>query len=143
MSYHVHQEIDIAQHPRNIRHKSHRAPYVRAALMGANDGLVSTASFLLGVSAAGLPRNQIIKTGFSALIAGSLSMFVGEYVSMSSQRDAELADIALEQRQHRADVDYELQELTNIYITRGLQPELAHQVATELSRQDPLRHHVR
>lgn len=143
MSHHVHQEINIAQHPHDIRHKSHRAPYVRAALMGANDGLVSTASFLLGVSASGVTQSEMVIIGFTALIAGSLSMFVGEYVSMSSQRDAEKADIALERRQHRADGDFELQELTNIYVQRGLNQQLAQQVATELSRNDPLRHHVR
>ena len=159
MSISAHNQIQIAQHGqesnssngiqrvdnslRKTRHKSHRAPYLRAALMGANDGLISTASLLLGISASGLKQNVIILTGVSALISGSLSMFVGEYISVSSQRDSEKADIDLERVQHQEDAPDELEELVNIYIDRGLEEVLARQVAVALSEHDPVRVHVR
>ena len=125
------------------RHHSGRANWLRAAVLGANDGLVSVSSLLLGVVAGGASRGAIVVAGVAGLVAGALSMAAGEYVSVSSQRDAERADLALERRELRADPAGELEELAAIYVGRGLDPELAHEVAEELTASDALAAHAR
>ncbi len=125
------------------RHLSHRAGWLRAAVLGANDGLVSTASLVLGVAAAGASRSTIVTTGIAGLVAGAMSMAAGEYVSVSSQRDTERADLARERRELYEQPDAELEELAGIYRSRGLSDDLAAEVARELSRGDRLRVHAR
>ena len=124
------------------QHTSHRVGWLRAGVLGANDGIVSTSSLLLGVAAASTTRAVLITTGIAALAAGSTAMAVGEYVSVSSQRDAEQADLARERRELADDPDQELDELTAIYQRKGLRPELAREVAIELSKGDPLAVHA-
>ena len=131
------------RHSRAERHLSGRAGWLRAAVLGANDGIVSVASLLIGVAAAGASRGSLLTAGAAGLVAGALSMSAGEFVSVSSQRDAELADLELEARQLASDPDGELAELADIYEGRGLSPALARRVATELSRGDPLAAHAR
>lgn len=111
--------------------------------MGANDGIVSTASLVLGVAAAGASSGAIVTAGIAGLVAGALSMAAGEYVSVSSQRDAELADLRLEQRELAEDPEGELDELAQIYERRGLSAPLAREVAVELSSGDRLAIHAR
>jgi VIT1/CCC1 family predicted Fe2+/Mn2+ transporter len=124
-------------------HLSHRANWLRAAVLGANDGIVSTGSLVLGVAASGASGATIVTAGIAGLVAGALSMAAGEYVSVSSQRDAEQADIRLEQRELELDPSGELRELTAIYERRGLPPELAAEVADTLSRRGALAAHLR
>jgi vacuolar iron transporter family protein len=124
-------------------HKSHRANWLRAAVLGVNDGVVSTASLMIGVSAASASDKAIITAGIAGLTAGALSMAVGEYVSVSSQRDSERADIAIERRSLDANPDEELAELAHIYEHRGLEPKLATQVARQLHDHDAVAAHVR
>lgn len=124
-------------------HKSHRSGWLRAAVLGADDGLVSTSSLMLGVAAASASRTAIFTAGFAGLIAGAMSMAAGEYVSVSSQRDSEEADLQIEARALKDYADEELQELTNIYIDRGLEPKLAKQVAKQLHDRDALAAHAR
>src|SRR4051794_6474966 len=124
-------------------HLSHRSNWLRAAVLGANDGLVSTASLILGVAASGATRSAIVTAGIAGLVAGALSMAAGEYVSVSSQRDAEEADLRLEQRELRADPEGELRELAAIYERRGVSTDLALQVAQALTTRDPLEAHAR
>ncbi|MCO6428328.1 VIT family protein [Nitrosomonas communis] len=124
-------------------HRSHRTGWLRAVVLGANDGIVSTASLIIGVAAAHTDREGILLAGVAGLVAGAMSMAAGEYVSVSSQADAEKADIALEQRHLNDDIEFEFQELTNIYIKRGVQPELAEQVAKQLMAHDALGAHLR
>jgi vacuolar iron transporter family protein len=112
-------------------------------VLGANDGIVSTASLVLGVAAAGASRDAIVTAGIAGLMAGALSMAAGEYVSVSSQRDAEEADLRLEARELSADPRGELRELAEIYESRGLSPELAMEVASSLSSGDALAAHAR
>jgi VIT1/CCC1 family predicted Fe2+/Mn2+ transporter len=121
-------------------HLSQRSNWLRAAVLGANDGIVSTSSLILGVAAAGASRTDIVTAGVAGLVAGALSMAAGEYVSVSSQRDAEQADIRLEERELRADP---ASELAAIYERRGLTPDLARQVASALSLQGALKAHAR
>jgi len=123
-------------------HATQRVGWLRAAVLGANDGIVSTASLLLGVAAADASRTTILTTGVAAVAAGAFSMAVGEYVSVSSQRDAEQADIAKERRELERFPEHELDELTGIYVDKGLSPELAREVATELSKGDRLAVHM-
>ena len=104
------------------RHLSHRAGWLRATVLGANDGIVSTASIIVGVAAADSGRSAIVTAGIAGLVAGAASMAAGEYVSVSSQADAERADLALEQRELRSDPVGEREELAGIYRTRGLSP---------------------
>jgi VIT1/CCC1 family predicted Fe2+/Mn2+ transporter len=124
-------------------HLSHRTNWLRAAVLGANDGILSTASLVLGVAASGASGAAIVTAGIAGLVAGALSMAAGEYVSVSSQRDAEQADIRLEERGLRRDPEGELLELAGIYEARGLEPELAAQVAVALSRRGALAAHAR
>jgi VIT1/CCC1 family predicted Fe2+/Mn2+ transporter len=124
-------------------HLSHRSNWLRAAVLGANDGIVSTASLVLGVAASGASRTAIVTAGIAGLVAGALSMAAGEYVSVSSQRDAEQADIRLEERELRSDPQGELRELAGFYEQRGLSPVLADEVAQALSRRGALEAHLR
>ena len=128
-------------HPEN--HRSQRVGWLRAAVLGANDGIVSTASLIVGVAAADTSRETILTAGTAGLVAGAMSMAVGEYVSVSSQRDAERADLAQERRELAADPESELNELTRIYERRGLDRSLAAEVARQLTRHDALGAHVR
>jgi VIT1/CCC1 family predicted Fe2+/Mn2+ transporter len=124
-------------------HRSGRAGWLRAAVLGADDGIVSTASLMIGVAAAAAPRQAIIIAGLAGLVAGAMSMAAGEYVSVSSQRDAEQADIQRESRELARDPSWELGELTELYVRRGLDPALAQTVAEKLSAADPLETHMR
>ena len=110
-------------------HKSHRVGWLRAAVLGANDGIVSTASLIIGVAAADTSKETIFLAGIAGLVAGAMSMAAGEYVSVSSQADTEQADLALEKESLEQDFDTEQQELTEIYQQRGLTKPLARQVA--------------
>ena len=125
------------------RHLGSRAAWLRAAVLGANDGLISTASLIVGVAAADPARSAILVAGLAGLTAGALSMAAGEYVSVSSQLDTERADLAREQGELATSPDAELDELTGIYERRGLSPPLARQVAVELSAHDRLAVHAR
>jgi vacuolar iron transporter family protein len=124
-------------------HRSGRAGWLRAAVLGADDGIVSTASLVIGVAAAATSRNTVLLAGVAGLVAGATSMAAGEYVSVSTQRDAEQADIAREQRQLAADPDLEQAELAELYVQRGLDRPLAASVAERLMTIDPLGSHVR
>lgn len=124
-------------------HRSQHANWLRAAVLGANDGIVSTASLIIGVAAANTNHTTILLTGVAGLIAGAMSMAAGEYVSVSSQADIESADIERERIEQLTDGEKELQELTDIYIDRGLTPELAKQVAEQLMEYDALGAHAR
>jgi vacuolar iron transporter family protein len=125
------------------RHRGDRRAWLRAAVLGADDGVVSTASLVLGVVAASPSRNAALVAGVAGLVAGALSMAAGEYVSVSSQRDAEQADIEQEKHELAADPGGELRELTKIYRDRGLEPDLARRVAERLSASDRLGSHLR
>ncbi len=124
------------------RHLSTRSGWLRASVLGANDGIVSTACLIIAVAAAGTSRHAVVLAGLSALVAGAFSMAIGEYSSVSSQRDAEQADIAKERRELVETPERELRELTRIYIDKGLSSDLAHQVAAELSQGDVLAVHM-
>ncbi len=128
---------------RKHRHKSHRSNWLRAAVLGANDGIVSTASLIVGVASAGSSSTAVIVAGCAGLVAGACSMAAGEYVSVSSQADTERADLALEKKSLAEDFDYELRELTVIYQRRGLTKELAKEVAKQLMAHDALGAHAR
>jgi VIT1/CCC1 family predicted Fe2+/Mn2+ transporter len=130
-------------HAGRERHLGGRAAWLRAAVLGANDGLISTASLIVGVAAVDNTRAAILVAGIAGLTAGALSMAAGEYVSVSSQLDTERADLEREQAELAAAPDAELDELTDIYQRRGLRPELARQVAVELSQRDRLPIHAR
>lgn len=124
-------------------HRSHRIGWLRAAVLGANDGIVSTASLVIGVAAAGASQQTILITGVAGLVSGAMSMAAGEYVSVSSQSDTEAADIARETEELATQPEHELEELTGIYTLRGLTPELARQVAVQLTAHDALGAHAR
>ena len=124
-------------------HKSHRIPWLRAAVLGANDGIVSTASLVIGVAAASTSRSAVVTAGIAGLIAGAMSMATGEFVSVSSQRDAEHADLAIEAEALRDNPKGELRELAKIYEDRGVEPGLARLVAEQLMAHDELGAHMR
>lgn len=124
-------------------HRSHRIGWLRAAVLGANDGIVSTASLIIGVATAHAATDIILLTGVAGLVAGAMSMAAGEYVSVSSQSDTETADLAKERLELETDQENELKELTGIYIGRGLTPDLAQKVAVELTAHDALGAHAR
>lgn len=124
-------------------HFSNRNNWLRATVLGANDGLISTASLLMGVAAAKLDSHTLILTGVASLIAGAISMAAGEYVSVSSQADTEKADLAKEAYELEHNAERELKELTQIYIQRGLQPTMAHDVAVALTAHNALEAHAR
>jgi len=125
------------------RHRTMHIGWLRAAVLGANDGLISTASLVVGVAAAGTTRSAILVAGVAGVVAGSMSMAAGEYVSVSSQADTENADLAREKGELETDWEHERQELTGIYVNRGLTPDLALQVADQLMAHDPLGAHAR
>ena len=125
------------------RHRTERIGWLRAAVLGANDGIVSTASLLVGVAAASASPGNILVTGVAGLVAGAMSMAAGEYVSVHSQADTEAADLARESAELQADPEAELRELTAIYVHRGLEAPLAQQVAVQLMAHDPLGAHAR
>jgi len=125
------------------RHRSERIGWLRAAVMGANDGIVSTASLVVGVAAAGAARSNVIIAGIAGLVAGAMSMAAGEYVSVSSQSDTEEADLALERHELATDDKSERAELAAIYVSRGLDPDLARQVVDQLMAHDALGAHAR
>jgi VIT1/CCC1 family predicted Fe2+/Mn2+ transporter len=129
--------------PHKEEHRSQRSPWLRAAVLGVNDGVVSTASLMLGVSAAHASHSTLLTAGIAGLTAGALSMAVGEYVSVSSQKDSEHADIAIERRSLAANPKEELAELAHIYEHRGLEPKLAKQVAQQLHAHDAEAAHLR
>ncbi len=124
-------------------HKSHRIGWLRASVLGANDGVVSVASILVGVAASGAAQQTILLTGVAALVAGAMSMAAGEYVSVQSQADTEAADLARERAELAADPAHELAELAAIYASRGLDKALALQVAQQLMAGDALAAHAR
>ena len=131
--------------PHRERHRFERIGWLRAAVLGANDGIVSTASLMIGVavSSAATSTSTIAVAGLAGLAAGAMSMAVGEYVSVSSQRDTENADIRKETAELKKTPDLELNELTHIYVQRGLEPVLARSVAEQLTAADPLGAHLR
>jgi len=124
-------------------HRTHRIGWLRAAVLGANDGIVSTASLVLGVAAAGADSRGILVAGVAGLVAGAMSMAAGEYVSVSSQADTERADLSRESKELAADPQHEHAELTTIYVKRGLDEALASSVATQLMQHDALAAHAR
>lgn len=135
-------EQRIDPHPHEI-HRSHRAAWLRAAVLGVNDGIVSTSSLMIGVATASSSRSAVLTAGIAGLTAGALSMAIGEYVSVSSQRDSEREDIAIERRSLQANPDAELEELAQIYVERGLDLELARKVAAQLHEHDAVAAHAR
>lgn len=124
-------------------HRVDRIGWLRAAVLGANDGIVSTASLIVGVAAAAASRNDVLIAGVAGLVAGAMSMAAGEYVSVSSQSDTEQADLARERRELQETPDLELDELTSIYVKRGVAPDVARQVAVQLMKKDALGAHAR
>lgn len=130
-------------HTHPERHRVSRIGWLRAAVLGANDGLVSTASLIVGVAAAEAGRGGILVARAAGLVAGAMSMAAGEYVSVSSQSDTEKADIARETAELAGDHDAEVDELAGIYAARGLEPDLARQVALQLMEKDALGAHAR
>jgi len=124
-------------------HRVDRIGWLRASVLGANDGIVSTASLVLGVAASNTPREAVLIAGVAGLVAGAMSMAAGEYVSVRSQADTEAADLARERAELAADVGAEERELASIYVKRGLEPALARQVALQLMARDALGAHAR
>ncbi|WP_213604782.1 VIT1/CCC1 transporter family protein [Pseudoxanthomonas japonensis] len=136
-----HQRDPLQRH--RERHRTDRVGWLRAAVLGANDGIVSISGLVVGVAAAGATPSTILMTGVAGLVAGAMSMAAGEYVSVQSQADAEAADVAVETRELREMPEGELAELTQIYVKRGLDPALARQVAEQLTAHDALEAHMR
>jgi VIT1/CCC1 family predicted Fe2+/Mn2+ transporter len=120
-----------------------RVGWLRAAVLGANDGIVSTASLIVGVAAAAATRSEVIVAAVAGLVAGAMSMAAGEYVSVSSQSDTERADLARERTELSRDIEAERKELTDIYVSRGVDPKLAREVALQLMSKDALAAHAR
>lgn len=125
------------------RHYADRIGWLRAAVLGANDGIVSTASLVVGVASASAAREAVLVAGMAGLVAGAMSMAAGEYVSVSSQSDTEKADLARERKELASDNEFEHRELAGIYVGRGLDPSLAKQVADQLMAYDALAAHAR
>lgn len=132
-----------SRRPRPEKHFVTRIGWLRAAVLGANDGLLSTSSLMVGVAAASVGPSQLLLTGVAGIVAGAMSMAAGEYVSVSSQADSEKADIERERRELQADPEHERRELAAIYIRRGVPKELALEVAEALSKKDVLEAHAR
>jgi VIT1/CCC1 family predicted Fe2+/Mn2+ transporter len=124
-------------------HRSATTSWLRAAVLGANDGLISTSSLVVGVASAGMASHEVLLAGLAGMVAGALSMAAGEYVSVSSQADVEASDLARETRELKEAPEEEFEELAAIYVGRGLSPALAHQVATEFHAKDALAAHLR
>ena len=131
------------QYRHRERHVTSRIGWLRAAVLGANDGIVSTASLVMGVAAAHAAQSSILLTGTAGLVAGAMSMAAGEYVSVHSQADSEHADLARESKELEADEESEHRELAAIYVQRGLDPELAREVARQLMAHNALDAHMR
>ena len=131
----------LQYHPES--HLVGRIGWLRAAVLGANDGIISTASLILGVASAAASRSDILLAGVAGLVAGAMSMAAGEYVSVSSQSDTEKADLARERRELRDDPEFEKEELAQIYVGRGVEIGLARQVAAQLMKKDALGTHAR
>lgn len=129
--------------PHRERHRTERIGWLRAAVLGANDGIISTSSLIAGVAAANAEHGTILTTAIAGMVAGAMSMAAGEYVSVYSQADTEKADLARETEELQTQPDAEVEELTNIYIQRGLEPELAAEVARQLMAHDALGAHAR
>ena len=129
--------------PQREMHRSGRVGWLRAAVLGSDDAIVSTSSLMIGVAAASASKTAILVAGVAGLVAGAMSMAVGEYVSVSSQRDAEQADVGREKRELTTEPEAELQELAQIYVKRGLEKALAVEVAEQLSAHDRLGAHMR
>ena len=125
------------------KHLVQRIGWLRAAVLGANDGIISTASLILGVAAAAVSKSEVLVAGVAGLVAGAMSMAAGEYVSVSSQADTEQADIARERRELRDNPEFEREELAQIYVARGLELGLANEVARQLMAKDALAVHAR
>ena len=125
------------------RHRAEHIGWLRAAVLGANDGLISTASLVLGVAASGASRSSVLVSGVAGIVAGAMSMAAGEYVSVSSQADTEAADLSRERQELISDPEAELRELARIYEGRGLTPDLAGAVAEQLTANDALAAHLR
>jgi vacuolar iron transporter family protein len=134
--------VNVSAHVRE-HHKSHRSPWLRAAVLGANDGIVSTASLLIGVAAANSTRAALVTAGIAGLLAGAMSMAAGEFISVSTQRDAEEADAEIEATALRENPRGELRELAKIYEDRGVEPGLSRLVAEQLMARDELGSHMR
>ncbi len=132
-----------APSPPPERHRTHRIGWLRAAVLGANDGIVSTASLIVGVAAAGTGRSNVLIAGVAGLVSGAISMAAGEYVSVSSQSDTERADLELEKQELATMPERELAELQNVYVARGLDAQLALQVAQQLTAHSALSAHAR
>jgi VIT1/CCC1 family predicted Fe2+/Mn2+ transporter len=130
---HLHPEVHLVE----------RIGWLRAAVLGANDGIVSTASLIVGVAAAAANQNDVLIAGIAGLVAGAMSMAAGEYVSVSSQSDTERADLARERKELAENIDFEHQELADIYVKRGVDPVLAQEVARQLMAKDALSAHAR
>jgi VIT1/CCC1 family predicted Fe2+/Mn2+ transporter len=135
--------LDLGPISKAETHRSGRSGWLRAAVLGSDDAIVSTASLMIGVAAAAASKQAILIAGVAGLVAGSMSMAVGEYVSVSAQRDSERADIALERKELANEPRAELKELAMIYVGRGLEKELAMKVAQQLSDHDRLGSHMR
>ena len=131
----------IHLHPEH--HLVARIGWLRAAVLGANDGILSTASLIVGVAAAASTKNAVLVAGVAGLVAGAMSMATGEYVSVSSQSDTEQADLARERNELRDDIEFEKEELAQVYVKRGLEPALARKVAQQLMAKDALAAHAR
>src|SRR6202142_837797 len=129
--------------PHKEKHLVALIGWLRAAVLGANDGIISTASLIVGVAAAAAKQNDVLIAGVAGLVAGAMSMAAGEYVSVSSQSDTEKADLAREGRELRGNPEAELEELAEIYVKRGLDLDLARQVARQLTKKDALGAHAR
>jgi VIT1/CCC1 family predicted Fe2+/Mn2+ transporter len=137
-------ESDAAPHrPRKERHRIGRTGWLRAAVLGANDGILSTSSLVVGVAAAHASRGNVLVAGIAGLVAGTMSMAAGEYVSVRSQADTEKADLVIEGAELRANPASEREELATIYVRRGLEPSLAKEVAQQLMAHDALGAHAR
>jgi VIT1/CCC1 family predicted Fe2+/Mn2+ transporter len=137
----VHLMSRLRRHPEN--HFVDRVGWLRAAVLGANDGIISTASLIVGVAAAAANQNAILVAGVAGLVAGAMSMAAGEYVSVSSQSDTERADLARERKELSENPAFELDELTEIYVQRGVDQALARQIAQQLMAKDALIAHAR
>ena len=133
--------MTASRHPE--RHRSDRVGWLRASVLGANDGIVSIAGIVVGVAASGAGHAAILTAGIAGTVASAMSMAAGEYVSVQTQADTEAADLAVERRELREEPDEELAELASIYRKRGLEPALAHAVAEQLTRHDALAAHAR
>ena len=133
----------MSRHTHHETHRTRRIGWLRAAVLGANDGTVSTASLLVGVAAADASHSSLLLAGVAALVAGAMSMAAGEYVSVSSQSDTEKADLARERAELLTQPEHEHRELAGIYVERGLDPELAKEVARQLKAHDDLGSHAR